>query len=137
MPKGSSSRSPREAAMTARRCNVRLTELGALALGLALVLALAASPARSQAAAEGALTGTLKKIKDSGAIALGYRASSIPFSYLNLRRQPICYSIDLCREIVEEVSTELDGMDVKINFVPVNSANRFEKVASGERSEER
>ena len=118
--------------MIASRHNVRLTVLCAVASGLALVLALATSPARSQSAPEGALTGTLKKIKDSGAIALGYRASSIPFSYLNLRRQPIGYSIDLCREIVEEVATELDGMDVKINFVPVNSANRFEKVASGE-----
>ena len=26
------------------------------------------------------LTGTLKKIKDSGTVSLGYRASSIPFS---------------------------------------------------------
>ena len=29
------------------------------------------------------LTGTLKKIKDSKTVILGYRASSIPFSYLN------------------------------------------------------
>jgi hypothetical protein len=29
------------------------------------------------------LTGTLKKIKDSNALTLGYRESSIPFSYVN------------------------------------------------------
>ena len=58
-----------------------------------------------------ALTGTLKKVKDTGTITLGYRESSLPFSYLNRRQQPIGYSIDLCREIVEDVSTELDGIE--------------------------
>jgi glutamate/aspartate transport system substrate-binding protein len=71
-------------------------------------------------------------VKDTGTIALGYRESSLPFSYLNKRQQPIGYSIDLCREIVEEVSTELDGMEIKIAFAPVTPANRLQKVASGE-----
>ena len=60
----------------------------------------------------------IKKIKDTGTITLGYRESSLPFSYLNRRQQPIGYSIDLCREIVEDVSTELDGMEIKITFAP-------------------
>ncbi|HMF22278.1 MAG TPA: amino acid ABC transporter substrate-binding protein [Pseudolabrys sp.] len=80
----------------------------------------------------GVLSGTLKKVKDSGAITLGYRESSLPFSYLNKRQQPIGYSIDLCREVVEEVSNELDGMEIKIIFAPVTPANRLQKVASGE-----
>jgi glutamate/aspartate transport system substrate-binding protein len=80
----------------------------------------------------GVLSGTLKKVKDTGTITLGYRESSLPFSYLNKRQQPIGYSIDLCREIVEEVSTELDGMEIKIAFAPVTPANRLQKVASGE-----
>ena len=56
----------------------------------------------AQDANVGALSGTLKKIKDTGTITLGYRENSLPFSYLNKRQQPIGYSIDLCREIVEE-----------------------------------
>jgi glutamate/aspartate transport system substrate-binding protein len=79
----------------------------------------------------GALSGTLKKIKDSGSITLGYRESSLPFSYLNHRQQPIGYSIDLCREIVAETATELDGMDIKIALSPVTTANRLEKVKTG------
>jgi glutamate/aspartate transport system substrate-binding protein len=78
------------------------------------------------------LAGTLKKLKETGAITLGYRESSLPFSYLNRRSQPIGYSIDLCREIVEDVSTELDGMEIRIAFAPVTPANRLQKVASGE-----
>ncbi|HEX4407881.1 MAG TPA: amino acid ABC transporter substrate-binding protein [Xanthobacteraceae bacterium] len=85
----------------------------------------------AQDSAIGALTGTLQKIKTTATITLGYRESSIPFSYLNRRGQPIGYAIDLCREIVEEVATELDGMELKIAFAPVTSADRLAKVASG------
>jgi glutamate/aspartate transport system substrate-binding protein len=92
-----------------------------------------ATPANAQESANvGALSGTLKKVKDTGTITLGYRESSLPFSYLNRRQQPIGYSIDLCREIVEDVSTELDGLEIKITFAPVTPANRLQKVASGE-----
>jgi glutamate/aspartate transport system substrate-binding protein len=98
----------------------------------ASLLMLAAPAVPQEAANVGALSGTLKKVKDTGTITLGYRESSLPFSYLNRRQQPIGYSIDLCREIVEDVSTELDGMEIKIAFVPVTPANRLQKVASGE-----
>jgi glutamate/aspartate transport system substrate-binding protein len=92
-----------------------------------------ATPANAQESANvGTLSGTLKKVKDTGTITLGYRESSLPFSYLNRRQQPIGYSIDLCREIVEDVSTELDGLEIKITFAPVTPANRLQKVASGE-----
>jgi len=104
-------------------------------LGLLVAGVVAGAILHAQAqdsAAVGVLSGTLKKVKETGAITLGYRESSLPFSYLNRRRQPIGYSIDLCREIVEDVSTELDGMDIKIAFAPVTPANRLQKVASGE-----
>jgi glutamate/aspartate transport system substrate-binding protein len=96
-------------------------------------LALSASVAGAQEAPGiGVLSGTLKKIRTTGTVTLGYRESSLPFSYLNKRQQPIGYSIDLCREVVEEAATELDGMEIKIAFAPVTSANRFDKVKSGE-----
>jgi glutamate/aspartate transport system substrate-binding protein len=97
------------------------------AIGVLVPLAAAA-----QEPAVGALSGTLKKVRSSGTIALGYRESSLPFSYLNRRQQPIGYSMDLCREVVEETATELDGMDIKIGLAPVTPTNRFEKVKSGE-----
>jgi len=90
-----------------------------------------ALPTVAQDANVGALAGTLKKIKDTGTITLGYRESSLPFSYLNKRQQPIGYSIDLCREIVEEAATELDGMTIKIALAPVTAADRLDKVKAG------
>ena len=99
-------------------------------------LTIAAVAATSQAWAQdtsvGVLSGTLKKIKDTGTITLGYRENSLPFSYLNKRSQPIGYSLDLCREIVEEASTELDSMDIKVALSPVTSANRLVRVKAGE-----
>jgi glutamate/aspartate transport system substrate-binding protein len=100
-------------------------------LVFALIIAALASPAAAQDADVAALAGTLKKIRDAGTITLGYRESSLPFSYLNHRAQPIGYSLDLCREVVEEASTELDGMDIKIALAPVTAADRFDKVKSG------
>ena len=104
----------------------------AIVLIAAPIIILAATANTQEAANVGARSGTLKKIKDTGTITLGYRESSLPFSYLNRRQQPIGYSIDLCREIVGDVSTELDGMEIKIAFTPVTPANRLQKVASGE-----
>src|SRR5215472_17076860 len=100
--------------------------------GLTIVAIAATSQAWAQDTSVGALSGTLKKIKDSGTIALGYRESSLPFSYLNKRAQPIGYSLDLCREIVEQASTELDGMDIKVALAPVTSTDRFDKVKAGD-----
>ena len=108
---------------------------GVRATGLLAATVILAAPlhAQAQEAADvGALVGTLKKVKETGSITLGYRESSLPFSYLNRRQQPIGYSIDLCREVVEDLSTELDGMEIKITFAPVTPANRLQKIVSGE-----
>ena len=92
-----------------------------LALGL-----LCALPAAGQE-----LTGTMKKIKDSRAVVIGYRESSFPFSYLNAAKRPIGYSIDLCLEIVEEAKDTLGIDDLAVKYVPVNPDNRIDMVASG------
>jgi len=96
---------------------------------LRLVLALALLCALPAAGQE--LTGTLKKIKDSRAVVIGYRESSFPFSYLNAAKVPIGYSIDLCLEIVEEAKDTLGLDDLAVRYVPVNPDNRIDMVASG------
>jgi glutamate/aspartate transport system substrate-binding protein len=126
-------RAVRASCRTGKRLDAR-DALGwpVIVLAAACMLVLA-TPANAQEAADvAALSGTLRKVKDTGTITLGYRESSLPFSYLNRRQQPIGYSIDLCREIVEDVSTELDGIDLKVAFTPVTPTNRLRKVAAGE-----
>ena len=96
----------------------RLRFLG-LASGLALTAALCASEVRAEE-----LTGTLKTIKESGAITLGYRDSSIPFSYLDDNQKPVGFAMDICYKIVDAVKKELklDKLEVKLN--PVTSSTR-------------
>src|SRR5690349_17983282 len=95
-------------------------------IGLALATALGAGGAGAQE-----LTGTLKNIKETGAITIGFRDSSIPFSYLDDNQKPIGYAIDICYKIVEAVKKELklDKLEVKLN--PVTSATRIPLMANG------
>ena len=76
-------------------------------------------------------TGTLQKVRASGEVAIGYREASIPLSYLSARNEPIGYSIDLCRAIVDAMSTEV-GRDLVIKWVPVTSDNRIKAVTGGQ-----
>jgi glutamate/aspartate transport system substrate-binding protein len=77
------------------------------------------------------LTGTLKKIKESGVITLGHRESSVPFSYYDDQQQVVGYAMDLCHRIVDAVKKELklDKIEVKLN--PVTSATRIPLMANG------
>ncbi len=77
------------------------------------------------------LTGTLKKIKDSGTITIGHRETSIPFSYLDEKQQPIGYSMDLCMAIVEEVKKELSMPTLAVKMNPVTSQTRIPLMANG------
>ena len=75
--------------------------------------------------------GTLKKIKDSGAITIGHRDASLPFSYYDDKQQPIGYAMDLCAKIVDAVKAELKMPNLKTNYQLVTSANRIPLMANG------
>jgi glutamate/aspartate transport system substrate-binding protein len=92
--------------------------------------ALAAAFCAGQANAED-LTGTLKNIKETGAITLGFRDTSIPFSYLDDSQKPIGFAMDICYKIVDAVKKELklDKLEVKLN--PVTSSTRIPLLANG------
>jgi glutamate/aspartate transport system substrate-binding protein len=92
----------------------------------ALVFAIFAAPAAAQN-----LAGTLKKIKETGTITIGHRESSIPFSYLDDRQQPVGYAIDLCMKIVNAVKAELNMPNLKVQLQPVTSSNRIPLMQNG------
>ena len=77
------------------------------------------------------LTGTLKKIKDSGTITIGHRDASPPFSYYDDKQQVVGYAMDLCYKIADAVKKELklQKLDIKLN--PVTSATRIPLMANG------
>lgn len=77
------------------------------------------------------LTGTLKKIKETGTIVVAHRESSVPFSYLDDKQQPIGYSMDLCDRVVQAVKSELKLPDLKVTLQPVTSSNRIPLLING------
>jgi glutamate/aspartate transport system substrate-binding protein len=90
---------------------------------------LTAPPAPAADALPDVVTGTLEKARATGTLTLGYRESVFPFSFLH-DGQPRGYSMDLCQGVVDEIARELQSRVVAA-YAPVNSANRFDELASG------
>lgn len=95
-----------------------------------LALAWGAVFAQDESEAPVELTGTLLKARSTGAVTLAYRESSIPFSYLSARGEPIGYSIELCRKLVEAIG-EAVGRELEIKWLPVTPETRVEAIVSG------
>jgi glutamate/aspartate transport system substrate-binding protein len=79
----------------------------------------------------GELTGTLKKVQETGAITLGYRDTSIPFSYLDADQKPIGFAMDICGKVVEAVKKELKLDQLEVRLTSVSSSTRIPLLANG------
>ena len=77
------------------------------------------------------LSGTLKKIRDAGAISVGHRESSIPFSYYDDQNAVVGYSQDLVMLVVEAVKKKLNVPNLQVKLIPVTSQNRIPLVQNG------
>src|SRR5437660_11221260 len=105
-----------------------MTRMLTIAAGRLLLAAqLLATGASAQTVSE-QLSPTLANIKKTGAVRLGYRESSPPFSFLDQSNRPIGYSLELCEAIVEEIGAEVDNADLKIEYVKVTSDDRIPAV---------
>jgi len=94
----------------------------------ALAAAVAVSFVTQAGAAE--LTGTLKKIKETGVITIGHRDASIPFSYYDDKQEVVGYSIDICSRVVAAVQKELGLPKLEVKLNPVTSATRIALMAN-------
>ena len=92
----------------------------------ALVLALAPALAAAQPADR------VKRIKETKSIAVAHRTDAIPFSFVDDKKQPTGYSVDLCKRVVGQLEQQLGVPGLKIKWVPVTSQNRFDAVAKGD-----
>ena len=93
---------------------------------LALILGLATHGALAQQ-----IDGTLKKVKETGAITLGIRESSFPLSYLDANQKPIGYHIDVCNRIADAVKAKLALPKLEVKHQAVTSQNRIPLVVNG------
>lgn len=95
-------------------------------IGFALAAALGVSQAQAEE-----LTGTLKNIKDTGAITLGYRDSSIPFSYLDDNQKSVGFAMDLCARIVDAVKDELKLPALQTKLQPIQLSTQIPLIENG------
>lgn len=74
---------------------------------------------------------TLQRIAERGYVTIGHRETSVPFSYIGDEEEPIGYSIDICKNIVEAIKTELGNDGLTIKYVPVTGQTRIPLIANG------
>jgi glutamate/aspartate transport system substrate-binding protein len=77
------------------------------------------------------LESTLKKVKETNSIVIGYREASRPFSFVGDDGKPVGYSIDLCLRIVAGVQQQLGLNDLQVKWVPVTPENRIPLLVKG------
>jgi ABC-type amino acid transport substrate-binding protein len=97
-------------------------------IGLTFVLIFGAVCNTASASGESA---AMMRISERKAVQLGYRDSSIPFSYLAGSKEPVGMSIDLCKKIVDAIAQELKLKSLDLIWVPVTSSNRVPLMKEG------
>jgi glutamate/aspartate transport system substrate-binding protein len=75
--------------------------------------------------------GTLQKIKEARAIAIGTRESSIPFSYYDEKNEVVGFAQDLANLVVAAVKQKLNMPDLGVKLVPVTSQTRIPLIQNG------
>jgi len=92
------------------------------------MLALMVLTALASIGAAEASAGTLDLIRKDKAIRIAYRDDARPFSYKDSNGQPAGYMVDLCRAVAKNVAKQLQTTSLKIVYVPVTAADRFETI---------
>ena len=87
--------------------------------------------AAAKATAAGTSRDTLRKLKSTGQINVAFSGDSLPFSFVDDKRQPAGYSIDLCKRVIAQLGSAAGVPDLKVNWVIGTVAERLAMVASG------
>jgi len=77
-----------------------------------------------------ASAGTLDDIRASGAIRIAYREDAAPFSFKKSDSDtPAGFMLDLCRSASAKIGEQMGIRDLKVVYVPVTSADRFDAIS--------
>ena len=98
----------------------------ALTIALSVAAALFAGSVVAQE-----LTGTLKKVRDSGKIVMGVRDSSSPLSYTLGGGKYAGFHVELCERAIENIKNQLKLPKLEIQYMAVTSQNRIPLTENG------
>jgi glutamate/aspartate transport system substrate-binding protein len=106
-----------------------IMKMASIALMASLVAGASAEPLPAQQGPGNSVI--LKRILERGAIDIGHREASVPFSYINDDQKVEGYSVDLCMKVVDAVRQRLNKPVLKVTFTPINVTNRIPLVTNG------
>jgi ABC-type amino acid transport substrate-binding protein len=81
--------------------------------------------------AAGAQAQTLERVRESGTFKIGYREDAAPFAYKDELGEAAGYSVELCRAVAVDVKQALGLAEIKLEYVPVTTENRFQAIQDG------
>jgi glutamate/aspartate transport system substrate-binding protein len=77
------------------------------------------------------LTGRLASIKQRNTIVLGYRESSVPYSYYDDSQKVVGYSHEIAQELVKQIGLAIGAPSLQVRMIPVNAQNRIPLMQNG------
>ncbi len=78
-----------------------------------------------------ALTGVMKRVKETRTVRLGVRQAAVPFASINAAGQASGYSVDLCLAVVEDLARAVGVASLRVEYRTVTPADRIEQVVDG------
>ncbi len=78
-----------------------------------------------------AAAGTLDKVRQDKTLRIAYRADAPPLSFTDAIGEPAGFMVDLCRSVAKNLAAQLNVSDLKVDYVLVTAANRFEAIETG------
>jgi glutamate/aspartate transport system substrate-binding protein len=88
--------------------------------------------AAAAASAEGtASSGRVAKMRETGAITLGYPETSVPFAFLDGNQKPVGYSVEICEHVVQEIKAAITLPKLETRYTPTTSATRIQLLGNG------
>jgi len=99
--------------------------------GLLAAVLVSTGCASTQGGSGAASTGTLDRIKATKTLNLGYRDSSVPFSFAGPDQKPTGYSVDLCNRVADDLKRDLQIPDLAVKWTMVTVDTRMTAVQNG------
>jgi ABC-type amino acid transport substrate-binding protein len=75
--------------------------------------------------------GTLDKVRQDKALRIAFRDDAPPFSFTDSTGLPVGFMIDLCQSVAKHIGEQLNITDLKLTYVLVTAANRFDAIENG------
>jgi ABC-type amino acid transport substrate-binding protein len=72
--------------------------------------------------------GTLDKVRQDKVFRIAYRDDAPPFSFTDPIGEPAGFMMDLCRSVAKHIAEQLNINDLKVTYVLVTAANRFDAI---------